>query len=333
MLDEAQIRGQLRAAEDYHRLAALGELMADEVDPSPYLAEVAANLDHAEVHVRQLAVAVLGRIGVPAVEHLARALDPAQLERIRMTSAGVLANIGAPAAAAVRPLCRCLTAPEDDLRAIASLALARIGPASVPALRLILQFSDPRTVASAVSALSQIGPEARESLADLEAIAPRASHAVQMACAAALARISGDASRGLPLLLRELDHPDPAVRKQSLERITELGPAAHPAIPRILQCAGDPAAEVRAAAALTLGRIRAPASEVVAPMVRLLDDASPEVRMNAMIVLASYGDAASESLPALRKWTGHPDENTKIAANAAIERISGKAQATDDPSH
>jgi hypothetical protein len=51
-------------------------------------------------------------------------------------------------------------------------------------------------------------------------------------------------------------------------------------------------------------------------MVRLLDDASPEVRRNAIIVLASYGDAASAALPALRKWTD-------AAANAAIERISG----------
>jgi hypothetical protein len=42
-----------------------------------------------------------------------------------------------------------------------------------------------------------------------------------------------------------------------------------------------------------------------------------------MIVLASYGDAASPALPALRKWAGHPDEKTSVAANAAIERISG----------
>jgi HEAT repeat protein len=238
-------------------------------------------------------------------------------------AAAVLGNIGAPAAAAVRPLCRCLTAPEDDLRAIAAFALARIGPASVPALRLMLQFSDPRTVAAAVGALSQIGPEARESLADLEGIAPRSPLTVQMACAAAVARISGDASRGLPLLLRALDHPDPPVRKQSLERITELGPAAHAAIPRILECVADPAPEVRAAGALTLGRIRAPASDVIPPMTRLLDDASPEVRMSAMIALASYGSAASAALPAFRKWTGDPDERTSAAARAAIERISG----------
>jgi HEAT repeat protein len=276
---------------DQNRLAALGQLMAADVDASPHLAEVAASLDHPEASVRQLAAVVLGRIGAPAV----------------------------------RPLCRCLTASEDGLRAIASFALGRIGPASVPALRLMLQFSDPRTVTSAVSALSQIGPAARESLADLEAMAPRAPLAVQMACAAAVARISGDQSRGLPLLLRALDHPDPSIRRQSLERITELGPAAHPAIPRILESAADPAPEVRAAGALTLGRIRAPAAAVVPLMVRLLDDASPEVRMNAMIVLASHGDAASAALPALRKWTGHGDEKTSAAARAAIERISGNA--------
>jgi HEAT repeat protein len=277
--------------EAQNRLGALGELMAADVDASPYLADVAASLDHAEVSVRQMAAAVLGKIGAPAAE-------------------------------AVRPLCRCLTAPQDELRAVAAFSLGRIGPAAVPALRLMLQFSDPRAVAAAVSALSQIGPEARESLADLEGTAPRAPLAVQMACAAAVARISGDASRGLPVLLRALDHPDPSVRKLSLEHITELGPSAHPAIPRILECAADPAPEVRAAGALTLGRIRAPASEVVSPMVRLLDDGSPEVRLNAMIVLASWGDAASAALPALRKWSGDTDQKTSAAASAAIKRIS-----------
>ena len=59
-------------------------------------------------------------------------------------------------------------------------------------------------------------------------------------------------------------------------------------------------------------------------MTRLLEDASPEVRMNAMIVLASWGEAASEALPALRRWTRHSDEKTSVAANAASERISGK---------
>jgi HEAT repeat protein len=186
----------------------------------------------------------------------------------------------------------------------------------------MLQFSDPRAVAAAAGALSQIGPAAAESLADLEALALRATLAVQMACAAAAARISGDANRGLPLLLRTLDHPDPSVRRRSLERITELGPAAHAVIPRILECAADPAPEVRASGALTLGRIRAPAAAVVPPMVRLLDDASPEVRMNAMIVLASCGAEAAAALPALKKWTGDPDERTAAGAQAAIERIS-----------
>jgi len=191
MPDPEQIPRQLRAVEKHHRLAALGQLMAAEVDPSPYLADVALSLDHPEVSVRQVAAVVLGRIGAPAVGHLARALDPAQPAMIRMIVAGVLANLGAAAAPPVPPLCRGLTAPQDALRAIASFALARIGPASVPALRLMLQFSDPGTVTGAISALSQIGPGAGESLADLEAMAPRAPLAVQMACAAAEARISG----------------------------------------------------------------------------------------------------------------------------------------------
>jgi HEAT repeat protein len=326
MPDPEQIPRQLRAAEKHHRLAALGQLMAADADPSPYLAEVAASLDHPEEPVRQLAVAVMGRIGAPAVEHLARALDAAQPEAVRMFAAGALANIGPPAAPAVRSLCRCLTANEDGLRTLASLALARIGAASVPSLRVMLQFSDPRAVVATVTALTQIGPAARDALADLQVLAPRSTLSVQMACAAAAARISEDPARGLPFLLQALNQQDPSVRKQALEQITELREAAHPAIPRILECAGDPAPQARGAAALTLGRIRAPASDVVGPLTHLLDDASPEVRLNATIVLASYGEAARPALPALRRWAEQADQKAAATARAAIEKIESPAK-------
>jgi len=195
--------------------------MAADVDASPYLADVAASLDHPA-----------GRCANWRRRYWAKSA------RRRRWPCDLCA------AASRRRKTTCGPSP--------LFALARIGPAAVPALRLMLQFSDPRTVASAVGALSQIGPAARESLADLEALAPRAPLAVQLACAAAMARIGGDANRGLRCCCGRSTTRTRRYASSRWSASPNWGPAAHAAIPRILECAADPAPEVRAAAALTL---------------------------------------------------------------------------------
>ncbi len=110
----------LRSPEKDPRLVALAELVKPENDAAPFLADVAVSLEYPADDVRKLAVAVLGRIGAPAVAALTRALAEDQGVEVRTFAAQALATIGPDAAPATRELCRALTSPEDGLRSIAA---------------------------------------------------------------------------------------------------------------------------------------------------------------------------------------------------------------------
>jgi HEAT repeat protein len=315
------IESGLRSGAEETRVAALAELLKPEADPAPHLAAVDACLDHPSETVRHLASVVLGRVGAPAVGSLVRALSPAQPIPVRTAAALGLAGVGPDAAPAVRELCRSLTSSNETLRTTASVALSKIGAPAASSLRLMLRFTDQAVVAAAVSALGFIGPPAAEVIPDLDVLAAGAPLPLQLACAAALVSASGDPARGLPVLLRALGYADPEIRKQTLERIAELGEAGHSALPHVLACVDDPSADVRAAAALTLGRVRAPADRAVAPLAMLLEDSAPAVRLNAAIALSGFGREAVAALPKLRARAQDPDASVAAAARAAIETI------------
>jgi HEAT repeat protein len=302
-------------------LAGLAGLLNPEVDPAPHLAGIAACLDHPEEPVRLLAAVVLGRIGANAIPSLIRGLVPEQPATVRVVAALGLASLGPPAAGGIRELCRCLTSPDDGLRSAASVALGKIGAPAASSLELMLRFPDPNTLSAAVSALAMIGPPAAQSAGSLDGLAARAPVPLQLACAAALARITGDPARGLPILLGALSSPDPAIRKLSLDRIGELQEAGGSAAPYLLHSLGDPDAGVRAAAALAMGRTRVPAAHSLPPLIRLLDDPAPEVRVHASIALSALGREAAQALPQLRAHGQDPDANVAAAANAAAGMI------------
>jgi HEAT repeat protein len=303
------------------RATALADLLQPGADPSPHLERVGACVSDPSESLRLAALPVLGRIGAPAASYLAAALDLRQPDNIRATAAAVIAGIGPPAVIAVRGLCRCLTSPDPTLRDAAAVALAKIGEAAVPSLRLMLQFSAPETVAAAVGALAFIGPPAAATAPELEALAARSPQALRLACAAALARVTGDPRRGLPVLLEALGGRDPQARKTAAEKISELREAAHPALRDLLRCTTDPDGEVRAAAVLTLGRIRAPHSDTVPHIIARLNDPVAEVRYNSIVVLASYGAEARSALADLRACLDDPVEKVAKCAQGAMERI------------
>ncbi|MDR3719370.1 MAG: HEAT repeat domain-containing protein [Bryobacteraceae bacterium] len=325
MQPEPSIQGGPAGDQADRFLATLAELLKPDVDPARYLESVTACLGHSAEPVRQLAVVVLGRIGAPAADALIRALAAQQPTAIRMTAALELASVGAPAAGGVRELCRCLTSSDEGLRTAAGVALAKIGAPAVPALCLMLRFSGPDTLAAAVSALAFIGPPAAAAAPELDALAARAALPLQLACAAALVRITGDPARGLPVLLHARSSPDPAVRQLAIERIGELQQAGQAAAPYLLHSLGDPEPPVRAAAALAMARVQVPAAQSLQPLSQLLDDPVPEVRVHACIALSGLGRDAAQALPGLRARAGDLDPNVASAAGAAAEMIEKAA--------
>jgi HEAT repeat protein len=306
-------------------LAELAELLKPEADHSGSLARVALLLDHAEEPVRLLAALVLLRIGEPAIGPLIAALAPEQPVVVRTVAALGLASIGAPASAAVRELCRCLTSPEESLRGAASVALGKIGPAAATALQVMLRFPNADAVAGAVSALALIGPPGAAAIPDLDALALRSPVPLKLSCAAALVRTSGDPKRGLPMLQRALADPDPAVRKLAVERIGELQDAAASAAPDLLRALADPVPGVRSAAALAVARARVPAPHGVPALTALLDDPEPEVRTMAASALTAFGHEAAPALPKLRALAQSSGTGPGAAANAAAAAIEKAA--------
>jgi HEAT repeat protein len=302
-------------------LAGLAGLLNPEVDPAPHMDGVAACLDHPAEPVRLLAAVVLGRIGANAAPSLVRGLLPEQPATVRVVAALGLASAGPAAASGIRELCRCLTSPDEGLRNAASVALGKIGAPATASLELMLRFPDPNTLAAAVSALAMIGPPAAQAAGSLDALAARAPLPLQLACASALARVTGDPARGLPILLGALASPDPAIRKLSLDRIGEMQQAGGGAAPYLLNALNDPEAPVRAAAALAIARVRIPAAQSLAQLIWLLDDPAPEVRVHASIALSALGREAAQALPQLRAHAQDPDANAASAAKAAAGLI------------
>jgi HEAT repeat protein len=321
METQTKLSERLAGPQSEVRATALADLLQPDADPRPHLERVGACVNDPSESVRLLALPVLGRIGAPAAAYLASVLDPRQPDSIRAVAAAVIAGIGTPASAAVRALCRCLTSPDKTLRDAAAVALAKIGEPAVASLRLMLQFSAQETVAAAVSALAFIGKPAAATASDLEALAARSPEALRLACAAALARVTGDPRRGLFVLVKALGSADTQIRKLAAEKIADLQEAAHPAVPDLLRCTTDPDGQVRAAAVLTLGRIRAPHSEVIAQIIARLKDTEAEVRYNSSIILASWGRDARSALPALHVCVGDAVEQVSKCAQAAIEKI------------
>jgi HEAT repeat protein len=310
------------------RAAALARLFQSGADASPYRQALSACVRDPSEPLRIPALLLLSRMDVPAVDALILGLDPQQPVSVRTVAAALIAGLGPTAAAAVRELCRCLTAEDESLRKAATVALAKIGEPAVPSLRILLQFSNPQPVAAAIEALAMIGRPAAPAAAEIEAAAARFPAGVQLNCAAALCCLTGNPERGLPLLIRALGNSDRLLRAAAAEKIGMLATAAHSAIPNLLQRTQDPEEKVRAAAVLALGRIRAPYSQLLSDLPLRLADPDAEVRYATVVVLASYGAEARSMLPALRACLQDPVEKVAQCAAAAIRKIeeSGKGQ-------
>ena len=192
------IHDRLASEQSEVRAAALAELLQTGADVSPHLEAVAACVSDPVESQRLLALLLLGRHGAAAAEYFPAALDPQQPDSVRAAAAAIIAGIGPPAAASVRGLCRCLTSADENLRNAAAVALAKIGVAAVPSLRIMLQFSNTETIAAAVESLAIIGRPAEAAVPELQALAARSPLPLQLACAAALCRLTGDPERGLP---------------------------------------------------------------------------------------------------------------------------------------
>lgn len=96
-------------------------------------------------------------------------------------------------------------------------------------------------------------------------VRPLAEWSEDEMAAEALSRIGAPA---VPQVVRELQHPDPAVRRKAITVLGRMGSGAKEAVPELIRLLKDPDEQVRKNAALTLGRIGPAAQEAVPALVQ-----------------------------------------------------------------
>ncbi|HLJ11118.1 MAG TPA: HEAT repeat domain-containing protein [Planctomycetaceae bacterium] len=133
---------------------------------------------------------------------------------------------------------------------------------------------------------------------------------------------SREAASRIHLLVRQLDHPRPSVRREAVVRLAELGALAGPAVPGLMGHLQDSDPLVRAHAARAICRIGLAPEPVIPVLAGLLDPARPQSCGLASLILGEIGPAAREAVPALRRCLAALSATVRLHAAEAIIKIA-----------
>lgn len=146
--------------------------------------------------------------GVPQLSAAEIDAQRRQLERGLMTDS-TAASRPSPLISAGAPLTNINLMPEWGLRETAADALARIGPASIPALLRALESEDPAVRARATLAFARMGPEASPAVGALARALQDPDADVRRGAARALGQIGPAAETAIPALAAAMTRPEP----------------------------------------------------------------------------------------------------------------------------
>lgn len=179
---------------------------------------------------------------------------------------------------AVNLLTEALSAPDDDVRGLAVIALHEIGggaPLVLPALTSALHDSCELVRRRASRAMGELGLAAIPAMPHLTAGLQDESRSVRLECASALGRIGPDAEPALPNLFSLLLEPDVRVRSVVSIAIRKLGDAA---VSYALAMVSDIDPLMRERSCELLGHLGCPDDHVVEALLEACTDSEPEVR-------------------------------------------------------
>jgi CubicO group peptidase (beta-lactamase class C family) len=180
----------------------------------------------------------------------------------------------------------------------------------------------PQQKAAPASAASGVGAQGAgtRSTSDVQGLIkalgnPQAG--VREDAALALGKIGPAAADAIPALVHMLADNDPYVAGRASTALGKIGPKAVPS----LACAlVDSNASVRFSAAVALSNI--PGVEPLPALLKALNDPDPRVRWTAALAMGSMGPEPRAAVPVLAGLLADRDEDVRIAAAAALERIS-----------
>jgi HEAT repeat protein len=251
-----------------------------------------------------------------------------------------------------------------DLNWRARQALARQGPAAVPALVEVLRGPDPEQRREAIwvlgdigagaggataalvealrdptrfryggalaecarSALARIGPPARAAVPALREEFEGGDAERRFYAAEALVKITGAVKRYLPVLIEYLSSPNIHVRRDATEALGQIGPAAKAAVPALIRVLKDRPGNVCHFAAEALARIGHDAEEVVPLLIDLVGSDTYYFRRAAVEALGLFGPKARAALPVLREVAQERARYMQEVAGPALAAVQGTAK-------
>jgi hypothetical protein len=169
----------------------------------------------------------------------------------------------------------------------------------------------------------------------------------------------------IPLLLLAGNDPDPSVRRDVWNRLSQIGSAATNAVPALLQLCADPNIDVRQDAAWALWKITKQTNTVVPvlegavsqdpiavhrtlaayhllvmgdsspafvnTLITSLANSQPGDRATVCTFLSQIGPSAAAAIPALRKALQDPEPEVRRRAEVALSKIDPAHAATHAP--
>jgi HEAT repeat protein len=195
-------------------------------------------------------------------------------------------------------------------------AYAAMGPSAMPALVDLLQRQESPLRRQLRLLAAKLPPRLRRMIFGKEDIPT----AVKLRCGAArcLGILGPQAGSAAAQLAQAMRDPEPAVRRDAVLALGQLGKAAVPHLTLALQ-ENDP--NVRQAAASFLGSMGPEAAPAVPGLALALQDKEASVRVEAAIALRRIGPRAAAAVPALIQSLEDPDPSVRSYASTSLSEI------------
>ncbi len=270
----------------HHRtlsLFILGSLGAPAWPSTPMLIEIVR--EEADLRLRNAAIFALGRIGPLAQQALPTLLETLKIRRLAGQSIEAIARMGPIILPTVREL---LHSPSSDLRRRAVKIAGKLGSLAFPfRIRLIALLNDPHESTRQASAktLHRIGPRTLPALR----IALQEGHWRQRANAAYTLGLFGPkALPALSDLIRATLASTWQIRRTSAWALGKIGPQAHSAAPALFALLYDPSFQVRQHALRSLPKLKLAPTTLQPPLERFLHNTKdPEDLLSAARLLSA----------------------------------------------
>jgi HEAT repeat protein len=192
----------------------------------------------------------------------------------------------------VHILTQALSAPDEDVRALAVIGLSEFGvaaPAVLPALTGAMHDGSDQVRRRAVRSLGDFGRAALPSLPHLVCALDDSATCVRMEAMSAIGRIGPDAEPAIPHIIPLLADEDVRVRTVAGATLKKIGSAS---VPLLVEALADPDAIVRERAAILLGQLRAADDQVIEGLFEALSDFDEDVRLAARQALKAIETCA-----------------------------------------